>query len=127
MTNAYIEQLSELFDRAAVPKEIAELLDEWPNVDPQTVWLHSCRDHVRQLTADALRLGHAGRAGRADGDAAAGPALSMSGRTLCRAVGHAKRRSGIAGAVRRRHPRSRPCRHRSYPRRGPPGPVGVLG
>ena len=39
MTNAYIEQLSEIFDRAAVPKEIAELLDEWPNIDPQTARL----------------------------------------------------------------------------------------
>jgi hypothetical protein len=39
MTNAYFEQLSEIFDRSAVPKEITELLDEWPNIDPQTARL----------------------------------------------------------------------------------------
>jgi aspartyl/asparaginyl beta-hydroxylase (cupin superfamily) len=29
----------EYFDRAAVPPEIAELLDEWPEIDPETARL----------------------------------------------------------------------------------------
>jgi hypothetical protein len=39
MTNAYFEQLAEIFDRSAVPAEIQELLDEWPGIDPQTARL----------------------------------------------------------------------------------------
>ena len=29
----------EFFDRASVPEEIAELLDEWPEIDPATARL----------------------------------------------------------------------------------------
>ena len=30
----YLEPQTEFFDRAAVPPEISELLDEWPEIDP---------------------------------------------------------------------------------------------
>ena len=35
----YLEPQTEFFDRAAVPPEISELLDEWPEIDPATARL----------------------------------------------------------------------------------------
>ena len=34
-----LEPQTEFFDRAAVPPEISELLDEWPEIDPGTARL----------------------------------------------------------------------------------------
>ena len=39
MTKPYLAPTVEFFDRAAVPREIAELLDEWPEIDPGTARL----------------------------------------------------------------------------------------
>ena len=36
---SYIEPTIEIFDRASVPPEIAELLNEWPDIDPGTARL----------------------------------------------------------------------------------------
>ena len=35
----YLEPQAEFFDRAAVPPQIQELLDEWPEIDPGTARL----------------------------------------------------------------------------------------
>ena len=35
----YLSPAVEIFDRAAVPPEIAELLDAWPEIDPATARL----------------------------------------------------------------------------------------
>ena len=35
----YLAPTVEIFDRAAVPPEIQELLDEWPEIDPGTARL----------------------------------------------------------------------------------------
>src|SRR3954452_7997752 len=35
----YLESTAEFFDRAAVPPQIQELLDEWPGIDPGTARL----------------------------------------------------------------------------------------
>jgi hypothetical protein len=35
----YLEPPVEFFDRASVPKEIADLLDEWPEIDASTARL----------------------------------------------------------------------------------------
>ena len=35
----YLEPTVEFFDRASVPPEIQELLDEWPEIDPSTARL----------------------------------------------------------------------------------------
>jgi hypothetical protein len=64
MTPAYIEQLSEIFDRAAVPKEIADLLDEWPNIDPQTARL--IRAAIMSGNARLIRCAWAMLAARAE-------------------------------------------------------------
>jgi hypothetical protein len=37
--DAYAVPQAEFFDRGAVPPEIAELLDEWPEIDPGTARL----------------------------------------------------------------------------------------
>jgi hypothetical protein len=37
--DAYAIPTAEIFDRAAVPPEIAELLEEWPEIDPGTARL----------------------------------------------------------------------------------------
>ena len=37
--NPYLEPPAEFFDRAAVPPQIQELLDEWPEIDPGTARL----------------------------------------------------------------------------------------
>ena len=37
--DAYAVPQAEFFDRAAVPPEISELLDEWPEIDPATARL----------------------------------------------------------------------------------------
>jgi hypothetical protein len=37
--NPYLEPQVEFFDRAAVPPQIQELLDEWPEIDPGTARL----------------------------------------------------------------------------------------
>jgi hypothetical protein len=39
MTKPYLEPAWEFFDRASVPKEIADLLDEWPEIDASTARL----------------------------------------------------------------------------------------
>jgi hypothetical protein len=39
MTKPYLARTVEYFDRAAVPPEIAELLAEWPHIDPATAKL----------------------------------------------------------------------------------------
>jgi hypothetical protein len=35
----YLEPQAEFFDRTSMPKEIADLLDEWPEIDPSTARL----------------------------------------------------------------------------------------
>jgi hypothetical protein len=35
----YLEPTAEFFDRAAVPPQIQELLDAWPEIDPSTARL----------------------------------------------------------------------------------------
>ena len=35
----YLDLLAEFFDRVAVPPQIQELLDEWPEIDPGTARL----------------------------------------------------------------------------------------
>ena len=35
----YLEPQAEFFDRASVPLQIQELLDEWPEIDPGTARL----------------------------------------------------------------------------------------
>ena len=35
----YLEPQTEFFDRASVPPQIQELLDEWPEIDPATARL----------------------------------------------------------------------------------------
>ena len=37
--NSYLEPQAEFFDRAAVPPQIQELLDEWREIDPGTARL----------------------------------------------------------------------------------------
>jgi hypothetical protein len=69
---SYLNPTVEFFDRASVPREIAELLDEWPTIDPATARLIraavSSRDPrrmrrawqmlaARAELADAVRLG----------------------------------------------------------------------
>ena len=39
MPKPYLEPEAEFFDRASVPKEIADLLDEWPEIDATTARL----------------------------------------------------------------------------------------
>ena len=39
MTKPYLEPESEFFDRTSMPKEIADLLDEWPEIDASTARL----------------------------------------------------------------------------------------
>ena len=39
MTKAYLNPTAEFFDRSAVPSSIAELLEEWPEIDPGTARL----------------------------------------------------------------------------------------
>jgi hypothetical protein len=39
MTDPRLTPTAEYFDRAAVPPEIAELLAEWPDIDPATAKL----------------------------------------------------------------------------------------
>ena len=39
MPKPYLEPEPEFFDRASVPKEIADLLDEWPEIDASTARL----------------------------------------------------------------------------------------
>jgi hypothetical protein len=39
MSKLYLEPEAEFFDRASVPKEIAELLEEWPEIDASTARL----------------------------------------------------------------------------------------
>ena len=37
--NPYLDPPAEFFDRASVPPQIQELLDEWPEIDPGTARL----------------------------------------------------------------------------------------
>jgi hypothetical protein len=39
MTKLYLEPEAEFFDRTSMPKEIADLLDEWPEIDASTARL----------------------------------------------------------------------------------------
>ena len=39
MTKPYLEPEPEFFDRTSVPKEIADLLDVWPEIDASTARL----------------------------------------------------------------------------------------
>jgi hypothetical protein len=39
MPKPYLEPEAEFFDRASVPKEIADLLEEWPEIDASTARL----------------------------------------------------------------------------------------
>ena len=39
MSRPYLEPEAEFFDRTSVPKEIADLLDEWPEIDASTARL----------------------------------------------------------------------------------------
>jgi len=39
MSNPYLELAWEFFDRTSVPKEITELLNEWPEIDASTARL----------------------------------------------------------------------------------------
>jgi hypothetical protein len=39
MTKPYFEPEAEFFDRTSMPKEIADLLDEWPEIDASTARL----------------------------------------------------------------------------------------
>jgi hypothetical protein len=39
MTKPYLEPEPEFFDRSSVPKEIADLMDEWPEIDASTARL----------------------------------------------------------------------------------------
>ena len=39
MIKPYLEPEPEFFDRASVPKEIADLLNEWPEIDASTARL----------------------------------------------------------------------------------------
>ena len=39
MAKPYLEPEAEFFDRASVPKEIADLLEEWPEIDASTARL----------------------------------------------------------------------------------------
>ena len=39
MTKPYLEPESEFFDRTSMPKEIADLLEEWPEIDASTARL----------------------------------------------------------------------------------------
>ena len=60
----YLEPQTEFFDRAAVPPEISELLDEWPEIDPATARLI----RAAVMSRDSQRLRRAGQllAARAD-------------------------------------------------------------
>src|SRR3954449_11585037 len=55
----YLEPQTEFFDRAAVPPEISELLDEWPEIDPATARL------IRAAVSSRGRAGGRGAAGLA--------------------------------------------------------------
>ena len=50
----YLAPAVEIFDRAAVPPEIMELWQEWPELDPQTARL------IRAAVSRAIRSGCAG-------------------------------------------------------------------
>jgi hypothetical protein len=39
MTKPYLEPEAEFFDRTSMPKEIADLMDEWPEIDASTARL----------------------------------------------------------------------------------------
>ena len=39
MSRPYLEPEPEFFDRTAMPKEIADLMDEWPEIDASTARL----------------------------------------------------------------------------------------
>jgi hypothetical protein len=61
---SYIEPTIEIFDRASVPPEIAELLDEWPDIDPGTARL--IRAAVMSRDSQRLRRAWQLLAARAD-------------------------------------------------------------
>jgi hypothetical protein len=66
--NPHLEPQTEFFDHAAVPPQIQELLDEWPDIDPGTA--RPRRGNVVRPAAAAAGMGDAERASRAGADAA---------------------------------------------------------
>jgi hypothetical protein len=54
MTKPYLEPAEEFFDRTAMPPEIADLLDEWPEIDPGTARL--IRAAISSRDPQQLRL-----------------------------------------------------------------------
>ena len=60
--NPYLDPPAEFFDRAAVPPQIQELLDEWPEIDPGTARLIRAA-YVARTAATATGVGDAERAG----------------------------------------------------------------
>ena len=65
MRKSYFEPAAEFFDRSSVPKEIADLWDEWRELDPDTARL--VRAAVSSRSPRQLRMvwAHARGAGRA--------------------------------------------------------------
>jgi hypothetical protein len=60
MLKPYLDSHAEFFDRSAVPEQIAELWQQWPDLDPSTVRLvraaMSSRDRSRmQLAWEMLK------------------------------------------------------------------------
>ena len=51
--NPYLEPQVEFFDRASVPPQIQELLDQWPEIDPGTARLV----HARDICANPMQPG----------------------------------------------------------------------
>ncbi len=60
----YLEPTVEIFDRANVPPEIQELLDDWPEIDPATARL--IRAAVMSRDSQRLRRAWQLLAARAD-------------------------------------------------------------
>ena len=54
MSKPYLEPTWEFFDRTSVPKEIADLLDEWPEIDASTAKL--IRAAVSSRSPQLMRL-----------------------------------------------------------------------
>ena len=79
----YLEPSAEFFDRAAVPPEIEELLDEWREIDPGTARLIRAAVMSRELAAAAASLAGAGSAGRTG----AGSGIKLAPAPRCGAIG----------------------------------------
>jgi len=64
MPKPYLEPAWEFFDRTSVPKEIADLLDEWPEIDASTAKL--IRAAVSSRSPRLMRLAWEMLAARAE-------------------------------------------------------------